>query len=134
MQIAIKRSALLQIPVRKRRRLKYLSRRWLGIPTPFDDDATGQRWLVFSDPRLRWNDVRRLIAIATLISEFDDVEPLPDSMSEFEKIRTWALSRMPEFPLDHATTTEQVPLEEWFGRPWLRINTTEGMTLFESDF
>ena len=121
MQIAVKRAPFLQIGARKRRLMRFAVEKVMGDPAPWKQTSNNARWLLFSDPSLDWEDVRRLIAVVKGIAQFPDEEPDADWDKARKKVRDWAKNRLPDWPADEFTD-----LNAHFGRPWLRFNT-EGM-------
>ncbi len=119
MQIAVKRAPYRQISARKRRLLRFAVRKVLGTPSHWKQGNT--RWLVWSDPTINRNDVRRLIAVISLIHDFPDVEP-PDDWGEARAlVKQWAASRLPDWPAGDGA--DWPPLDGWFALPWLRFDT-----------
>lgn len=111
MQIAIRRTAFTAIPEAKRPLLRRVVRRVLG--TPADYRAGTTRWLVWSDPTVDWDDVRRLIAAVEGIAAFPE-------QGDDATLREWLKDRLPAQSDDPATYT----------RAWLRFDT-DGLTPVE---
>ncbi|KKN73780.1 hypothetical protein LCGC14_0397280 [marine sediment metagenome] len=145
MQIALLESTVLAISVPKRGLMAFAVKKVLGVPALYDEGAT--RWYVYSDPSIDIDDVRTLIAVVENIGDFPNTGPpqgFPDVterrnvgppqaswVGAANAVRGWAQSRLPPFPPeDHPDFGEALTLEDWFARPWLQINTTEGMVPF----
>ena len=127
MQIAVKRAPFLKIGARKRRLMRFAVEKVMGTPAPWKQVPGNARWLLFSDPSLGWEDVRRLIACVTAVAQFPDEEPDADWVKARKKVKNWAKNRLPDWPADPFAD-----MSDHFGRPWLRFNT-EGLVPVDVD-
>ena len=146
MQVALLETTVLSMSVPKRGLMAFGVKKVLGIPALYGEGGGGPVWYVYSDPTIDYNDVRRLIAIIENIDIFmeeeEEDEPFPpDGFPDVlerkaigphrpgwsaaqNAVRGWAQSRLPDMPPDDPYEGN---LEDWFARPWLRINNTRGL-------
>ena len=148
MQLALKESAVLAMDVPKRGLMAFAVKVVLGVPALWD--LAADRWYVYSDPSISWSDVQHLIAVVEHTGNIPDPQGPPDGFPDVlerrnigprkaswdaaqSALRGWARSRLPDFPPDDDLRLGVTTLEEWFGRPWLRINSTAGMVRYDPD-
>ena len=129
MQIALRSNPFENMPANKREMSRYAVDKVLGTAARWTQGP--HTWLVFSDPSITWEDVRRVIAVVQGAGQFPNTAPPKVKRSKdttitnrhvAEKtVRDWSRGRLPPRP------AEGVDPAEHYERPWLKFST-EGMT------